>query len=141
MFKKILVAFDGSDAGKRAFETALDLAQKYEAELILVSVIEDLPRYAEETMNGVDEMMEQGQKHFEFLQRGLISEAKDADVKISALIQPGHVVETIVTKGEELKADLIVLGGAGHSGFFRRLASLTGIQIAYHAAHNVLIVR
>ncbi len=41
--KRILVAVDGSDHARRAVELAADIAQKYDAELILVHVIDDKP--------------------------------------------------------------------------------------------------
>jgi nucleotide-binding universal stress UspA family protein len=38
MFKKILVANDGSDGAKKALNVAIDMAQKYNAELHSISV-------------------------------------------------------------------------------------------------------
>ncbi len=43
MFKRILVAVDGSASGKRALEAALDLAQCHSSTLMLLHVIADLP--------------------------------------------------------------------------------------------------
>ena len=39
MWKKILVALDGSEHADQALNYALDLAEKYSADLVLVSVI------------------------------------------------------------------------------------------------------
>ena len=39
MIKKILVAIDGSDQANRAFDFALDLAQKYSAEVMALAVV------------------------------------------------------------------------------------------------------
>jgi len=141
MFRKILLAFDGTEGSKRAFQTALDLAQKFSAEMLVVSVIEDLPRYAEESLNGVDEMLEQGKLHFAELQGDLVARAGRSGVKTAAFVLPGRVVETVVGVADKEKADLIVLGGEGHSGVFRRVSSLTGVQIAHHASCAVLIMR
>jgi len=41
--KRILVAVDGSDHARRAVDLASDIAQKYDAELILVHVIDEKP--------------------------------------------------------------------------------------------------
>ncbi|HSE43897.1 MAG TPA: universal stress protein, partial [Gemmatimonadales bacterium] len=46
MFRKILVGLDGSKAGHRALERALDLAALTSGELLLLSVEEKLPAYA-----------------------------------------------------------------------------------------------
>ena len=40
IFKKILVPYDDSIFSKRAFKTALDLAQKYNSEIVIVSCID-----------------------------------------------------------------------------------------------------
>ena len=39
MIKKILVAIDGSDQANRAFDFAIDLAQKYSAEITALAVV------------------------------------------------------------------------------------------------------
>src|SRR5260370_25974433 len=38
MYTKILVGYDGSEAGKKAFETALELAATHGAELFVITV-------------------------------------------------------------------------------------------------------
>ena len=42
MIKKILVAIDGSKSADRALDFALDLADKYSARIVLISVFEPL---------------------------------------------------------------------------------------------------
>ncbi len=46
MFKKILIANDGSEGARKALKTAIDLAIKYSAELHSISVEEGVPHYA-----------------------------------------------------------------------------------------------
>jgi len=40
MVKKILVALDGSEAADKALDFALDLAEKYSAQIVLLSVVQ-----------------------------------------------------------------------------------------------------
>jgi len=47
MFKKILVAVDGSRHSKRAVEAAIDLTKRYQASVTLLHVIRDMPLPAE----------------------------------------------------------------------------------------------
>ncbi len=46
MFKKLLVAYDGSDDSKKALEIALELSRKFDSEVHLLTIIEQLPHYA-----------------------------------------------------------------------------------------------
>lgn len=46
MFRKILIANDGSEGAKKALITAIDLTKRYEAELHSISIEEHLPHYA-----------------------------------------------------------------------------------------------
>ncbi|WP_207744627.1 universal stress protein [Desulfallas sp. Bu1-1] len=55
MFKKILVAYDGSMHAQKALDAAIDLAQKYNSFIGVVSVI-NLPDFAG-TVSEVDEIM------------------------------------------------------------------------------------
>jgi len=41
MYKKILVATDGSDYSRRAFEVALEMAKHFQSELEILHVIQD----------------------------------------------------------------------------------------------------
>jgi len=51
--------------GKPTDAAALELAKQSRSELHLLSVVENLPRYAETTINDVDEMEEKVEHHFE----------------------------------------------------------------------------
>ena len=47
MFKKILLAYDGSDPAKKAFDRCIEMTQSFEAELSIVGVIRP-PEFAED---------------------------------------------------------------------------------------------
>ena len=165
MFTRVLVGVDGSEPSKQAFHVALDLVKAQHGELHVVSVIEDLPQYAEALMDEVDERREQeakqlqsvqndlakteglraptrhARRHFELLQEPLARTAVGQGVKVVEHILTGHPVEVIVRLATEIGANCIVLGALGHSHILRRLSGGTGTQIAYHAPCSVLIVR
>jgi|HubBroStandDraft_6_1064221.scaffolds.fasta_scaffold251610_2 nucleotide-binding universal stress UspA family protein len=63
MFEKILVAHDGSDGTQKAFDCAVVLAAQLKAGMHMISVEENLPRYAE-TMLEVDEEKELEDTYF-----------------------------------------------------------------------------
>jgi nucleotide-binding universal stress UspA family protein len=61
MFRKILVAHDGSEGAHKAMAVAIDLASRDGAELHLISVIEELPTNAA-TIDAVEEVKAQAMR-------------------------------------------------------------------------------
>jgi len=141
VFRKILLAFDDSEASKRAGAMAVELAERFEGELLVVTVIEGLARAAHGTMDGVDEMVEKRTRQFNLAQQAIVSMADQRNIHLSCQVVPGHAVETVLQIAEKEKADVIVVGSHGHSSFLRRIIGGTGSQIAYHAHCTVIVVR
>jgi nucleotide-binding universal stress UspA family protein len=141
LFRKILLAFDGSEASKRAGAVAVELASRFEGELLVVSVIEGLARVAQGTMNGVDEIVEERTKQFNLAQQAVVAMADQKGVRLSRKVVPGHAVETVLQIAEKEQADAIVVGSHGHSNLLRRIMGGTSSQIMYHARCTVIVVR
>jgi nucleotide-binding universal stress UspA family protein len=141
VFRKILLAFDGSEASHRAGVLAVELAHRFGAELLVVTVIEGLARAAHGTMNSVDEMVEERTEHFTLAQQAVVSLANQKNLRVSRQVVPGHAVETVLQIAEKEKADAIVVGSHGHSSFLRRIMGSTGSQIVHHAKCTVIVVR
>jgi nucleotide-binding universal stress UspA family protein len=47
MIQRILIAHDGSDSARKAFDCAVDLAARVGARLAMICVEEEIPRHAE----------------------------------------------------------------------------------------------
>lgn len=140
MFKRILVAYDGSEGARAALGLGIDLARSADAELYSVSVEEHLPRYAA-TISEVEGAKERIDEHF----RALTKEARDtaalADVELESLVRQGHEVEEILRTAREGKFNLLILGAHGHSRVFERIVGSTSLSVARLAPCSVLIVR
>jgi nucleotide-binding universal stress UspA family protein len=140
MYKKILVAYDGSENAKRALRAAIELARAGGAELTSISVREHLPYFAA-TVGEVEE----AQEHVEQFFHRITKEAKDmaglAGVELETEVRPGHEVETIVTYAKEGGFDLLVVGFAGHSNIFGRMMGSTAGNLSRLAPCTVLIVK
>ena len=141
MFKKVIVAYDGSEMARRAFATALDLAKRYGSELHILSVVESLPRYAETTINDVDEMEEKVEHHLGEIQKPAIEEAAKAGISLIAHIQPGHAARALVDYVAEVGGDLLVLGHSGHSSLWGTFLGTTADKVVRHAPCSLLVVR
>ena len=119
MFKTILVAVDGSDHATRALDAACDLAQRYDARLIVLSVYRH--HSALETTHtlvaGQDEI-EPPDKTLGRLARDIVDAAlararqRDA-AEVEGSVRRGPPARTIVEAAKECGADVIVLGSRG----------------------------
>ena len=139
MFRKILVAHDGSEGAQKAMAVAIDLASRYGAELHLISVIEELPKYAA-TIDEVEGVKAQAIQHYEAIQQEASRQAERRGVKAYDQIVPGHEVQTIVEYAEQGGFDLLVVGRHGHSARWLKHLGSTSSQITFRAPCTVMVV-
>jgi nucleotide-binding universal stress UspA family protein/CBS-domain-containing membrane protein len=140
MFKRILVAYDGSEGARAALRMGIDLAKALGASLSSISVEEHLPRYAA-SISEVEGAKEQIDEHF----RRLTKEARDLaaleGVELDTLVRQGHEVEAILAVARDERVDLLILGSHGHSRITERILGSTALSVARVAPCSVLIVR
>jgi nucleotide-binding universal stress UspA family protein len=138
MPKKILVAFDGSEPAKRAFTMALEMAEPFEAELIVLAVAQ-LPEPA--AMVESSAMLESATEHYEGDFQKLREMAALVGVAIDTRVVVGHAAEQIVHYATEEHVDLIVMGHRGKSLIQRWLLGSVSKRVISYASCSVLIVR
>jgi nucleotide-binding universal stress UspA family protein len=140
MFKKILIANDGSEGAKHALKVAIDLAKKYDAELHSISVEEGVPHYAA-TIGEVDEYKKEANGFFRKLNDEAVEEAKREGVELRTMVLAGHEVETIVHYAKEGKFNLLIIGFMGHSKIFGRVWGSTSQNITKLSPCTVVVVK
>ena len=140
MFKKILVAYDGSDGAKAALRVGIGLAQSLRAELHSISVEEHLPHYAA-TIGEVEDAKQRIDEYFRILMKEARDQALLAGIDLQAMIRQGHEVETIVTCAREGKFDLLLAGYHGHSRIFERVMGSTAQSIIRLSPCSVLLAK
>jgi nucleotide-binding universal stress UspA family protein len=139
MFGKILCANDGSERAFRALALAIKLAKENNSELHMVSVeeIDYVPEFVEEVR---EEIGTAARRYHKVLQRAR-EMAEEARLKLHTHVLAGHPVRDIVELGAELKAELIVIGSAGHSELYERMLGSRADRIVHLASCPVLVVR
>ena len=136
MIKKMLIAYDGSNASRAAFDFALDLAHKYGAELHVLSVARP-PEFGEEVET--EAVVEQSRRyHVKLL---LPLKALAGDIQAHFEVKVGHPAETIVLYAEDHAIDHVVVGHRGHGLFERWLIGSVARQVIAYAHCAVTVVR
>ena len=141
MFKKILVAVDGSSHSKRAIDAAIDLTKRYQASVLLLHVIRDfsLPKELLEMISAGEvtasrrEILENSAEIILGDAREKFQEAGLSDITSDFLM--GDPAATIDDYAEQNGVDLIVIGyrGLGTHGKMlgsvaRKLTNLTAVS-------------
>jgi nucleotide-binding universal stress UspA family protein len=140
MYRRILVAYDGSDGARLALKHGIELARSLGAELVSISVEEHLPHYAA-SISEVKAAKEEIDEYFRTLTGEARAQAALAGVALETIIRQGHEVETIVTTAKEGRFDLLVVGYHGHSNIFGRIMGSTAQSIVRLAPCPVLLAK
>ncbi len=137
MINRILMAYDGSDPAKKAYDFALDLAQKYQAQVWVLTVSRP-PDFAEDVET--EAVLESSRKHHHRLLAQLKLQSAGTGLHIHFEVAVGHPAEQIIYHAEQYQADLIVMGHRGKTFFERwRLGSVSTRVIQYaHCAVTVV---
>ena len=139
MFKKILIASDGSRGAYRALVAALQLAHAHKAKLDMICVEETqwVPGSREEVI-GEKELAD---RKFAEVVADADAEAKRHRVKLTSHVVMGHAVPTIVEFIENGGFDLLVTGFMGHSALYNRIIGSTTDRLVELAPCTVLVVK
>lgn len=140
MYKKILIAYDGSEGAKKALEHAIRLAKSSHAELYSLWVRGSLPHYPQ-TMDEIDEERAGAESFLHKITDDIMHYAREYSLEIQGDSRAGHPAKTIIEYAEEKNVDLIVLGHRGHSGLWANLLGHTTDKVSENAHCSVLIVR
>jgi nucleotide-binding universal stress UspA family protein len=147
MYKRILVATDGSTLSNKAIRSGIDLAAATGAELFALYVV---PRYPLSYFEGgpnisnteiartENEWADRGQAVVD----GVRDAAKVAGVKAKGLLARSDLVaESIVAAAKKHKCGLVVMASHGRKGLKRILLGSETQQVLTHSSVPVLVVR
>ena len=144
MFSRILVALDGSDYSLRALDFAIDLAKKYQSQLVLVHVVIRQIYAINPPEAGilagtaiVRELETEGKT---ILTQGE-EKVKAQGLPVEARLRQGVPAEELLRAAADEKADLMVLGSRGLSQVRAFLLGSVSDKVSHHAKCPTLIVR
>lgn len=137
--KHILVPYDGSEQAEKAFDLALDFAQKYQAKMTVLSIAR-LPEPPED--EEAEAIIEDAQGKYKELFDQLKKKAESYQpLQINFEIKAGHPAEQIIYYAEQNDIDHIVMGHRGNTFFQRWLLGSVAKQVMIYAHCAITIVR
>jgi nucleotide-binding universal stress UspA family protein len=109
MFQRVLVGWDGSRPAKRALDLAVDLARRYDAEIIALSVAHS-PAHAETEADRV-ESVEAARAHLTESFANVSDAAPRVGVALEHVVIEGdHPADDLIAYAHEHGFDLVVVG-------------------------------
>jgi nucleotide-binding universal stress UspA family protein len=139
MFRKMLVASDGSKAAANALSAALVLAKRWRAKVHLV-VVEEVPYFPGTREEVIGDKVLENRKFVQVVQRAE-KMAKTKGVALKTHVLVGHPVRAIAEFARKNKFDLLVIGSTGHSELYNLLVGSTADRILKASPCSILIVK
>lgn len=147
MYKLILVGLDGSAQSLKATQAAVDLANRYDAELHLLTVTRPykvsprLRQYLE-----AENLLGEPKYVMDDMTNAIVSEAKEIAVKgqvkkVTTVVREGKPSRSIIDYANNVRADLIVVGSRGVGDIEAALLGSVSQKIVLLAPCTVMVVR
>jgi nucleotide-binding universal stress UspA family protein len=140
MFHQILIAHDGSDNARKAFDAAIQLAARLGARLRMICVEEEIPRHAE-VIDELREEKDRADSYFGQLAEQCRVRAAMHSVDLETVIAPGHAVRVIGDFVQQNSIDLLVIGFTGHSRIYEHIWGGTAHNLTSTVRCHVLVVK
>ncbi len=141
MFKRILVAYDGSQNAKKALEVAVDIAKKYGAKIYVAEVVDTATilglSMGPVPADIVDSMRDKAKADLADAK----ARAEAEGVRAETALLEGDPASAIVEYAENIGADLIVTGSRGLSTIKRVFLGSVSTGIVTHSRKPVLVVK
>lgn len=139
--KKVLIPLDFSDDSQRALRYGLALAAAAQAQVALLTVIEDSFPYPELfAWDHPDEEFYKSMRERALHHMGELLGAAPPAGSVEKLVVRGRPRHEIVTVAADIGADLIVLARHGSSGIRHAFMGSTAESVLRHASCPVLVL-
>jgi len=145
--KKLLVAYDGSDASKKAIDTVLKCSNKQDEIILLTVVPAELAEssFTKMLLPTIDlsAIVKSGsfkEKAMESLNK-IVKQIENNVGKVKTIVESGDPADEILITAKKVDADIIVIGYKGYGKEGRFLLGSVTDKVVRHASMSVLVVR
>jgi nucleotide-binding universal stress UspA family protein len=145
--KKLLIAYDGSDASKKAIELSLKCADPDDEIVILTVIPAELSKSAFTNMLlptiDLSSIVQSGsfkEKAMESLKK-VAKEIEGKVSKVDIAVEAGDPADEILLSSKKFESDIIIVGYKGYGKEGRFLLGSVTDKVVRHASKSVLVVR
>ncbi len=136
-FDKVLLTTDGSEFSVGAEREAINFARVCESRLQAMTVVIDNPEYDAFAPQFLEKAEKNAAAHLEAIK----AKATEANVNCEVLVQHSeNPYQEIVNTAEERKADVVIMGRRGKTGFMRAMMGGSTAKVVGLAHCAVLVV-
>jgi nucleotide-binding universal stress UspA family protein len=143
IFRKIMVATDGSEFVRKAVAKAIEIAKLSDAKLYAVYIISNdefsisNPKDKQLEQSSLDYFRIEGKEAIAYVETA----ARAEKIEVEPVILEGSPAHEIVNFAEENNIDLIVMGTLGKTGIKRFLLGSVAENVVRQSRKAVLVVR
>ncbi len=146
MFKRILMATDGSAASDHAARIAVDLARAHGAALTALYVVDPYPFLGMGEVNpmGFDAYMNAAREQAAGAHTRILEVCNTAGAAVPVemrVVEDVPVLEGVLRTAKDQQSDLIVIGSHGRSGIARLMLGSVAAKVVAQSPVPVLVAR
>lgn len=133
MYQNVLIATDGSEGTARATRHAVGIADRFDATVHALSVLEEIEKS--------DQLRSDAEAEAERAVEAVVEEGTQSRVEVVTEIRKGMPENEILNYAEEHDVDLIVVGTHGRTGLDRMIIGSVAEDVLRNAPVPVVTVR
>ncbi|MBU7017920.1 MAG: universal stress protein [Theionarchaea archaeon] len=142
MYKKILIATDGSPHSEEAEKHGLTMAMRSGASVTALYVVEGI--HSPKTIGSpasllLDEQIEALKEEAQRIVENVVKKGNEMGVEVTPMVAEGHPAHEIIEHAKDF--DLVVVGTLGRSGVSHLLLGSVAEKVVRHASVPVLVVK
>ena len=140
MISTVAVGTDGSATASKAVEAAIEIAQRFDAKLVLLSAFQGAdsrPRGAQAGSEEIQWTFDNDARVREMLRR-TEQELRDRKIECTTMVDEGDPADVLIRLAEECEADLIVIGNRVMQ---RRVLGSVPNTVTHKATCSVYVVK
>ncbi len=143
MYSSILVPLDGSERAEAILSHVEDIAERYKAKVILLSVIE--PTQTIVAPDGIyipsEDIVAERQKAVESYITDKQNALSEKSIETKVLLAYGRVVDEIINVAQDEGADLVAMTSHGRTGLARVFYGSVAAGVLHRIDRPLLLIR